>query len=236
MRVAIISDIHGNQIALDAVLEDIARQPAIDSIVVAGDICLNGPCPRQVLETVQGLHCPVLQGNVDMEVVTAAPEKGSKKRSVVAWTREQIGQSGIDYLASLPFSHTTFSPECGNLLIVHANPLNLEDHIPPDLSDRELEQLLGSLDPRVTALAFGHLHIAYIRRWGQLLLVDVGSCGMPRDKDLRASYAILTTSDFGWQAEIRRVEYNVQAVVKQIKTCGMPNAEKRARVLMEASY
>jgi hypothetical protein len=169
-------------------------------------------------------------------VVTQAPEKGSKKRNVVAWTREQIGRAGIDYLASLPFSHTIHSPECGNLLIVHANPLNLEDHIPPDLSDDDLEQLLGGLDPTVSALAFGHLHIAYIRHWRRLLLVDVGSCGMPRDKDLRASYGILSTGDAGWQAEIRRVEYDVQAVVKQIKTSGMPSAEKRIKVLTEASY
>lgn len=236
MRVAILSDIHGNQLALDAVLEDIARQAAIDQIVVAGDICLNGPCPREALEAVQKLHCPVLQGNVDWEVVTQAPEKGSKKRSVVAWTREQIGQVGIDYLASLPFSHTVHSLECGDLLIVHANPLNLEEHIAPDLSDTDLEQLLGSLDPAVSALAFGHLHIAYTRRWRHLLLADVGSCGMPRDKDLRASYGILSTGDTGWQAEIRRVEYNVQAVVQQIKTYGMPTAEKRIKVLTEASY
>jgi predicted phosphodiesterase len=197
---------------------------------------LNGPCPREALETVQKLHCPVLQGNVDFEVVTQAPEKGSKKRSVVAWTREQIGQVGIDYLTSLPFSHTIHSPECGDLLIVHANPLNLEEHIPPDLSDTDLEQLLGGLDPAVSALAFGHLHIAYTRRWRHLLLVDVGSCGMPRDKDLRASYAILSTGDTGWQAEIHRVEYDVKTVVKQIKSCGMPNAEKRIKVLTEASY
>ncbi|HZU00478.1 MAG TPA: metallophosphoesterase family protein [Ktedonobacteraceae bacterium] len=236
MRVAILSDVHGNQLALDAVLEDIAHQPAIDQIVVAGDICLNGPCPREALETVQKLYCPVLQGNVDFEVVTQAPEKGSKKRSVVAWTREQIGQVGIDYLASLPFSHTIHSPECGDLLIVHANPLNLEEHIPPDLSDTDLEQLLGGLDPTVSALAFGHLHIAYTRTWRHLLLVDVGSCGMPRDKDPRASYAVLSTGDTSWQAEIHRVEYDVKAVVKQIRSCGMPNAEKRIKVLTEASY
>src|SRR5437870_1837182 len=145
MRVAILSDIHGNQLALDAVLADIARQSTIDQIVVAGDICLNGPCPREALETVQQLHCPVLQGNVDLEVVTQAPEKGSKKRSVVGWTREQIGKAGIAYLASLPFSHTIHSLKCGNLQVVHANPLDLEEPIAPGLSDSDLEKLLVGL-------------------------------------------------------------------------------------------
>ena len=127
MRVAVISDIHGNQVALEAVLEDLSLQSGIDHLVIAGDLCLNGPCPGQVLETVQKLGCPVIQGNVDAEVVNGAPEKGAKKRTTVGWTREEIGQAGIDYLASLPFSHGIPNPAGSDLLIVHANPLNLED-------------------------------------------------------------------------------------------------------------
>ena len=237
MRVAVISDIHGNQIALEAVLQDLTLQPAVDQLVIAGDLCLNGPCPRQVLETVQGLHCPVIQGNVDLEIVTRAAEKGDRKRSTVAWTCEQIGQSGIDYLASLPFSHSVVNPNGSDLLIVHANPLNLEDAIFPNAPDSMLEHFLGGLDLGVGAVAFGHLHIAYTRRWRHLLLVDVASCGLPRDEDLRAAYGILTwQEDRVWEAEIRRVVYDVKAVVKQIKTCGMPNVDKRIKTLLEARY
>ena len=236
MRIAIISDIHGNQIALDAVLEDLASQPAVDHLIVAGDLCLNGPCPRQVLESVQELHCPVLQGNVDAEVVTSAPDKGEKKRSTAAWTREQIRPPGIQYLASLPFSHRVPNPDGSDLFVVHANPLNLEDAIFPNASDSTLEHLLGGLEPTIGVLAFGHLHIAYTRVWRHLLLVDVGSSGLPRDEDHRASYAILSWQDNGWEAEIRRVVYDVKAVVKQIKTSGMPNPEKRVKVLLEARY
>ncbi len=236
MRIAIISDIHGNQAALEAVLQDLERQLAVDHLVVAGDLCLNGPCPQEVLETVRGLHCPVLQGNVDFEVVTMAPDKGEKKRNTAAWTREQIGQEGIDYLASLPHSHRIANSHGNDLLIVHANPLNLEDAIFPNASDSELERLLGGLDNGIGAMAFGHLHIAYTRRWRHLFLVDVGSCGLPRDEDLRASYAILSWQANSWMAEIRRVAYDVQAVVKQIKTSGIPNVEKRVKTLLEAKY
>ncbi len=236
MRIAIISDIHGNQIALNTVLEDLASQPAVDHLVIAGDLCLNGPCPREVLETVQGLNCPVLQGNVDADVVTASPDKGEKKRTTAAWTREQIGPAGIQYLASLPFSHRILNPDGSDLLVVHANPLNLEDAIFPNASDSTLENLLGGLESSISALAFGHLHIAYTRQWRHLLLVDVGSCGLPRDEDHRASYAILSWQGNAWEAEIRRVVYDVKAVVKQIKASGMPNPEKRAKVLLEAKY
>jgi|SRR5579883_2026192 predicted phosphodiesterase len=236
MRIAVISDIHGNQLALEAVLQDLERQPRCDQLVIAGDLCLNGPRPREVLQIVRGLRCPVIQGNVDLETVTQAPEKGEKKRNTVSWTREEIGQEGVRYLAGLPFSYRVNNPGGRDLLIVHANPLNLEDALFPNADDEILEKLLEGLDERVGALAFGHLHIAYTRRWRGLLLADVASCGVPRDEDLRAAYGILTWQDGQWDAEIRRVPYDVQAVVKQIKSCGMPNAEKRIKVLLEARY
>lgn len=236
MRIAIISDIHGNFIALEAVLQDLEKQQEVDSLIVAGDLCLNGPAPRQALERVQALHCPVLQGNTDAEIVTQAPDKSEKKRNTAAWTREQIGAAGVHYLAGLPFSHTVHNPGGSDLLIVHANPLSLEDAIFPNAEDAELERLLGGLDKSVGALAFGHLHIAYTRQWRDLLLVDVGSCGIPRDDDHRAAYAILNWQQYRWEAEIRRVPYDVQAVVRQIKTSGMPNPDKRIKVLLEARY
>jgi hypothetical protein len=173
---------------------------------------------------------------VDLEVVTQAPEKGEKKRSTAAWTREQIGQAGIDYLASLPRSHRIANPGGTDLLIVHANPLNVEDAIFPNASDSTLEYFLGGLDANIGAMAFGHLHIAYTRQWRHLLLVDVGSCGLPRDEDHRAAYGIVSWESRSWEAEIRRVAYDVQAVVKQIKTSGMPNADKRVKTLLEAKY
>jgi predicted phosphodiesterase len=236
MRIAVISDIHGNQVAFETVLEDLSHQPKVDQLIIAGDLCLNGPRPREVLEIVQGLHCPVIQGNVDVEVVTNAPDKSEKKRNTAAWTQEQIGQAGIDYLASLPTSYRVANPSGSDLLVVHANPLNLEDAIFPNAPDSMLEHLLGALDPAIGALAFGHLHIAYTRRWRHLLLADVASCGLPRDEDLRAAYGILTWQDGAWEAEIRRVPYDVKAVVKQIKTGGMPNPDKRVKTLLEARY
>ncbi|HEY6541347.1 MAG TPA: metallophosphoesterase family protein [Ktedonobacteraceae bacterium] len=236
MRIAIISDIHGNLTALKAVLQDLGQQPPVDQLIVAGDLCLNGPDPREALERVQALSCPVIQGNTDLEIVTEAPQKGEKKRTTVGWTREQIGADGIAYLESLPFSHRISNPQGSDVLIVHANPLNLEDAIFPNSSDAALQLLLGGVDTGVGALAFGHLHIAYTRLWHHLLLVDVGSCGLPRDEDHRAAYAILDWQDDGWQAEIRRVPYDVQEVVKQLKTCGIPNPEKRIKTLIEARY
>lgn len=236
MRIAVISDIHGNQTALEATLDDLAQQPPVDQTIIAGDLCLNGPRPKEVLKIVNKLHCPVIRGNVDAEVVNEAPKKGSKKRDVVSWTRTQIGRKGLDYLASLPFSHRVQNSEGSDLLVVHANPLDLEQAIFPTATDEALEPLLGGLEPGIGALAFGHLHIAYTRRWHHLLLCDVGSCGLSRDEDTRASYAILMWQDNEWQAEIRRVDYDLAAVVKQLQDSGIPHVEKRIKTLTEARY
>ncbi|HCI81419.1 MAG TPA: hypothetical protein DHW02_17215 [Ktedonobacter sp.] len=239
MRIAIISDIHGNQVAFEAVLRDLAQQAPIDEMVIAGDNCLNGPRPREVIKMLQDLKCPVLQGNVDEDIVTLRPKKGTKKRVMVEWTREQIGQGGIKYLASLPKTHLVQNPAQGagsNVLVVHANPLNLYEAIFPSASEETLEHYLGELDSSIGAVAFGHFHVAYIRRWQDLLLVDAGSCGLPRDEDLRASYALLTWQDGEWQAEHRRVPYDVDLVVRQMKESGMPNVEKRIKILTGASY
>lgn len=236
MRVAVIADIHGNQVALEAVLADLAMQSGIDTTVIAGDLCLNGPKPREVLETLQGLHCPVIMGNVDEQVVYPKSVKGEKKRSLLEWTRREIGPEGVSYLAHLPFQHLVENPEGTDLLVVHANPLDKEVAIFPTTPNSELKHLLGKLPHTIGAVAFGHLHIAYTRRWQHLLLVDTGSCGLPRDKDRRASYAIVTWRDGIWQAEHRRVEYDISATIKQFKQSDMPNVEKRMKVLTEAKY
>src|SRR5215475_11246168 len=124
MRIAVISDIHGNQVALEAVAQDLGRQPDISQVVIAGDLCLNGPRPREVLSIVQELGCPVIQGNVDADVAHEDTPKRPKKQDTVGWTREQIGENGIAYLALLPFYHLVVNTQGTDLLVVHANPLN----------------------------------------------------------------------------------------------------------------
>ena len=253
MRIAILSDIHGNQVAFEAVLRDLAHRAPVDTLVVAGDLCLNGPRPREVLNMLQDLKCPVLQGNVDEDVVMMKPKKGTKKHAMIEWVREQIGEKGVRYLASLPTSYVVDNADASqnvegrNVLVVHANPLNLDDAIFPSSSDETLEHYLSELDASIGAVAFGHFHVAYTRHWRQLLLVDSGSCGLPRDEDTRASYAILMwngneddekagNEQNRWFAEHYRVPYDLDLVVQQMRESGMPNVDKRIRILLSASY
>lgn len=235
MRVAVISDIHGFILALDSVLEDVDRFGPFDHIVVAGDLCEGGPAPTEVLKRLHRAALPCVMGNTDRDIAA-----GTRSSPVAAWTRERIGDAGVRFLAELPFAHR-IKPEADlteddDLLVVHANPRDLDRHIEPDVSDRAVRDLLG--ETRAGAIAFGHLHVPYIRHIDQKTLVDVSSVGNPKDGDLRSAWGDLTWNDerSAWEAQIRRVDYPIDDTIEQIQTCGMPRPEKLIKSLLRASY
>jgi predicted phosphodiesterase len=242
MRVALLSDIHGNLVALEAVLDDIARQGAFDAMVVAGDLVWSGPWPAEVVDRVRSLTDAVIQGNTDAffrRIPGDAPPGKREERFMtqLQWMREQLGAERAAYLAGLPFSSRIAPAPGRDLLVVHANPTDLDRAITPKMSDGELDALLGEPDPDGwAALAFGHLHTPFTRRWRGHLLVDVASAGLSMDGDPRAAYAILTWTGEAWQAEHRRVYYNVPMVVHQMRTGGLPRGKHFAERLKSASY
>jgi predicted phosphodiesterase len=237
MRIAAFSDTHGNLLALEAVLADIERQGPFDLYLMAGDIAAGGPRPAETLARVQDLACPVVLGNNDYYLFAPRADLddagvSAKEREMLAWTREQLGLEGMAYLQALPRSYHLDGPE-GGVRMVHANPDDLEEHIAPEEDEARLAARLATVQEPV--LVFGHLHIAYQRRLPHLLLVDTGSAGFPRDGDRRAAWAE-AWHDGIWQARHHRVAYDMNAVLADMAASGMPNAEKRMKVLREARY
>ncbi|HEY7034677.1 MAG TPA: metallophosphoesterase family protein [Thermomicrobiales bacterium] len=238
MRVAVMSDIHGFDLALETVLADLDRQGPFDAVVVAGDSCEVGPAPAEVLTLVRTRDFVVLQGNTDLGIVTAA--RGHEGTAEDEYVAEQIGPAGIAYLAGLPFAHRITPPggrsPDDDLLVVHANPHNLTDKLDPAASDDELRQIIG--DTRAAAIAFGHHHVCYVRELDGTLLVDVSAVGNPKDGDLRCKYGILTwdEGDRSWRAELRKLDYPQEATAAQILASQLPEPEKVLRKLMRASY
>ena len=238
MRIAVMSDIHGFSIALDTVLADIDATGPYDEIVVAGDLCAVGPDPDGVLETLRSGKFTVLQGNTDYDV-GGASRTGSFEAEL-NFVQQKIGREGIDYLDSLPFSRRITppggsSPE-DDLLVVHANPQDLFEKLDPTASDRELREVIG--DAQFRALAFGHIHICYIRELDDRLLVDVSAVGNSKDLDLRCKYGVLTWNDATrrWDAEIRKLDYPLADTEDQILSSDLPNPKKTLQKLLEASY
>jgi putative phosphoesterase len=233
MRIAIVSDIHGNLVGLDACLADIVAQGGADTIVAAGDLCLDGPRPKKVLQRLEEVGAQCVRGNTDRMLADGSEAVAPGEGARIAWTRKQLGEKWLSWLRELPFALHIGEPQ-NELLVVHANPTNDDEHMWPDADDATLERLIG--EERAMTIAFGHLHLPYVRLWRGKMLVDVASAGLPKDGDPRASYALFTERDGGWEVKHRRVTFDVKKVATQLADCGIPDSAELIATLRRHRY
>ena len=241
--VAVVSDVHGNAAALEAVLADLATTPH-DGVAVAGDLALLGPRPAEALARLRDLGAPTVHGNTDRELVR---QRMGEPDPLVGWTRERIGDEGMAYLAALPFEHRVTPPGGGSpdddLLVVHATPTDVEAVLilEPDplgawtvTPEEEAARLIG--EARAGLIVYGHIHYASAGTVRGQRLASVGSVGYPFDGDPRAAYALATWDGRGWGLAHRRVAYDHEAVAADLRRSGVPHAEGLARRLLEARH
>jgi putative phosphoesterase len=234
MRLAVISDIHGNLVGLDACMADLHAQGGADAIVAAGDLCLDGPKPKKVLQRLEQLGAACLRGNTDRYIADASAQPtDALQEAQIAWTRNDIGEKWVSWLRDLPFA-LRVGDDDNQLLVVHANPKTDDEHIWPDADEATLLRMLG--DEPAMAIAFGHLHLPYVRMWRGKLLVNVASAGLPKDGDPRACYAIFTEREGGWQVKHRRVAFDVKKVATQLADCGIPGSAELIATLRRHRY
>ena len=239
--VAVISDIHGNVAALNAVLEDLQRQPC-DRLVVAGDLVLSGPRPVESLDAIRDLGVPTIYGNTDLLVFD---ERHSGER--LDWVREKLGKDGLSYLKGLPFEYR-ITPPGGrsledDLLIVHATPADVNGMLvlqPVPFSQRrvtpeaEARTLLG--DAMADLIVAGHLHYASCGvPCGQRYSI-IDSVGFPYDGDHRAGYAGVWWDGQEWRVENQRLSYDYRKVAEDLGRCGAPFGELSAQRILQARF
>lgn len=235
VKVAVISDIHGFSIALDRVLADIHMEEGIERIIVAGDLCESGPDPRGVLARLDDVGAESLQGNTDRDLAN-----DSRSSKLARFTIDEIGVAGVQFLAGLPFDIRLTPPQgispSDDLLVFHANPFDQDLALQPEANDQQIASIVG--DTEAAVLAFGHVHIAYMRWIGTRLLVDVSAVGNPKDGDLRCKWGLFTWNAMqrSWHAELRFVEYPLEETITQIMDSGVPNPKKMIDKLQRASY
>jgi putative phosphoesterase len=240
MRVAILSDIHGNSLALDAVLEDIREQGDADAYWVLGDLAAIGPDPIGVLERIYQLPNAVLiRGNTDRYLVTGErppprredvvhnPSLLSRYAEIVqtfAWTQGAITRDGwLERLAQLPLEYRTTLPDDTHVLIVHAAP-GTDDGmgVNTTTTQAELDTLFASCDADLVFV--GHTHEPLERQVGNIRLVNPGSISNPLPPDLRAKYIMLDVDSYGHRIERRFVEYDRASVVTALEKMKHPGA------------
>jgi len=230
MRIVLFSDIHGNALALEAVLADIRRSAAPDALFVAGDLVLLGPRPAEALALLRSIDgARFVKGNTDQYLIDYGDDE-----EAVSFARARLCEEEIAFIRDLPFEQRLEFAPGRELLVVHANPRDLEGQIKPNSSDELVRPMLLGVTAEV--VAFGHYHVPFVRQLDQWTLVDVASVGMPRDGDQRAVYAVLTWEHGAWKVEHRRVPFEIQAVARDYTAVGYPDAAQAARRRLKASY
>jgi len=240
MRVAVLSDIHGNCIALDSALQDLDRNPA-EKLVCLGDAIQGGPQPAQVVARLRELGCPVVMGNADawlLRGVETGHEIISKERrrtldAVRAWSLAQLSVADRAFIEL--FQPTVeLGLEAGRkLLCFHGTPESFDDILLPDTPQDAFSKFLGKYE--ADALTGGHTHVQYVRRLGAdgRLFFNPGSIGLAYshhqpDENFRADpwaeYAVLTSEGERLTLEFRRVPYDVAPLIDLYRTSGRPYA------------
>jgi predicted phosphodiesterase len=232
MRVAIVSDIHGNLTAFDAVLADL-RQTSPDLIFHGGDLADAGTSPAEIVDRIRDLAWPGVVGNTDeMLFNPESLREFSKQQSpklhslfnaieeMAAATREALGEERLAWLRELPRSQI-LAP----MALVHARPESLWSAPAPEASDTELESVYAPLGQPIAVYA--HIHRSFIRRLSELTVANTGSVSLSYDGDPRAAYLLLDDA----KPQIRRVEYDVAKELKALSLSALPHADWLAKTL-----
>lgn len=226
MRVAVLSDIHANLHALEAVWEDI-RSQSPDAIYCLGDLVGYGAFPNEVIEFVRSHKIPTIMGNYDEAVgfdlhdcgcVFADTEKDCVGKESLLWTRQVTTEANKKILQAMPVLFR-IDENTPRLLLVHGSPRKMNEYLYEDRPEATFQQIVKIAGTDI--LVFGHTHIPYKKQVKKTLLINTGSVGKPDDGDPRAGYMLLKLGKKG-EVQFRRVEYDVSAAVRAISQAGLP--------------
>jgi len=218
VRIGVISDIHSNYDALQAVLSAIGDY---DALICLGDLVGYGAQPNEVVSEIRSLRPKALvMGNHDCAVSTGETS-GFVPHAVhaVEWTRKNISPENLSYIASLR-TKVAWTIDGAKVTLAHGSPRDpLNEYIYPDTAEFILRSLVE--DSGGTILLLGHTHVPFVRKFDSMLLGNPGGVGQPRDGDARASYAILEPFSEP-EFQIHRVVYDVDAAARRIIAAGLP--------------
>ncbi len=227
MRIAVVSDVHGNLPALESAVID-ARRNGAELILGAGDWVGYGPFPAEVVEYLRDNKISCISGNYDIKAIEAKrnPRRFSEKLrpfkwEVLDWTRRQLKKPHVTWLKKLP-AKLELEPVAGIVMMVcHGFPGDNEGRVFPDITAETLDRITGGHPPRI--LVAGHTHIPFVRRIGDNLVINAGSTGQPVDGDTRPAYCLLEI-DPGKEpsGRIIRFEYPLATLLSAIDRTQLP--------------
>lgn len=234
MRIAIVSDIHDNLTALEAVLADL-RETSPDLVLHGGDLVSGGSSPAEVVDRVRDLGWPGVFGNSDEAIARPGTLEEFARQSpapqslwdavnrMTAFAREALGDERIAWLGALP--RVVIHPP---VALVHASPASAWRSPVAEATDAELESTYLPLGQAIAV--YGHIHQPFVRDLPGLMVINTGSVSQSFDGDPRASYLLIDNG----KPNVRRVEYDIEQEINAITKSGLPHADWMARTLRAA--
>lgn len=237
MKIALISDIHGNLVAFEAVLKAIEADVP-DQLICLGDCAADGPLPRECLKKLKDLACPVIMGNTDTDLLELEDleqvddEVQQKFRDIEWWNKQQLMQEDLEFIRMF---HPTYSVQLNQnteLLCSHGSPRSFHDAILADTPDDDVKAMFEGTDAQFCA--GGHTHVQMMWRLNHRTLINPGSVGLPFDRmadgraynPLRAEYAILEFDEQNHlNVSLKRTPVDHKAFEQSVLNSGMPHKE-----------
>jgi len=232
MKIAVMSDIHGNLEALDAVIEDIYSR-RVEKIICIGDLIDYGPNPEEVIQKIRQIDVCCTMGNHELGILSKLERKwfNPKVRKDLSLTEELLSPESLDFIAGLPKTHTL-----NNSLFVHGFP---PASVKTYLFEKDIDEIARwFLTPGPSLTFVGHTHDLELVAWDgrkadrkplrqdrvvlnkSKYIINVGSVGQPRDGDNRAKYVIWDPVE--GSIEVRFIPYDIQTTVDKIMARGFP--------------
>jgi predicted phosphodiesterase len=237
MRIAIVSDIHGNRRAFNAVLADL-REIAADLVVHGGDLSSGGAHPAEIIDQIESLGWPGVIGNTDemlfapnrlTEFAATYPASAAavfqRVQDTIPWTVAKLGAERLRWLETLSprYVHE-------HLTLVHASPNDCWRAPMPNATDDELRKIYAPMNARI--VVYAHIHVPFVRQIDGWTIANTGGVSQSYDGDTRASYLVIDGEKF----TTRRVEYDVQAEAGDLLKSGVPHAAWMAKILLAGKY
>jgi len=240
MRIAVFSDIHGNDVAFEGIEADIKKQN-VDQLVCLGDAIQGGPQPAAVVQRLRALACPVVMGNADAWLLSGIetadegipPERLKKMGEIREWSLSQLTDDDREFIADFQSTVTITLDKNLDLLCFHGSPTSFDDVILPAAPQEDFHKFLGAYADHI--LTGGHTHAQQIRSNGELFFFNPGSVGLAYSHNQTddqfhanhwAEYAILTAENGITSLEFRRVPFDAQELIRIYRESGRPFAEE----------
>jgi putative phosphoesterase len=214
MRLAVLSDIHGNLTALEAVLNDI-KNAHVDGFIVAGDLTIGCPQPVEVVQRLRSLPAWIIRGNNEgylqqyHDRTAPAEWYTCQQWAPTRWNYHHMNQETIDFLLALP-EHEVIQVDSNiTIRVVHATPDSPSKLLFPDKHPQDLHEALAQVTESV--MVCGHTHLPWMKRHGHQLAINPGAVSFPLNGHIGAQYALLTWREQQWEIEHRAIPYDLNA-------------------------